>query len=223
MAELSSIQKQTLELFKKSPLKDQFYWTGGTLLSVVYLHHRQSTDLDFFSDNAFAYEQIIGFIQQIKKTLKLQKIESKKIFDRYEFFLRNKDKLRIEFVLYEHPKLKLRKKWQGISVDSLDDIAANKTMAFFDRNEPKDLYDLYFLLTQKQYTVTKLLKLAEKKFGVKFAESAFWSESYKNMRELDSLQPFLIAKTPKEKSKIINKIRNYFIENSTNHLHQIID
>jgi len=36
-----------------------------------------------------------------------------------------------------------------VLVDSLEDIAANKIMALFDRNDPKDLVDLYFFLTKK--------------------------------------------------------------------------
>jgi hypothetical protein len=99
MAELTSSQKKVLDLFKKSSLKNQFYWTGGTLLSFLYLHHRQSKDLDFFSDSPFSYEKVIKFVNQIKKELGLKKkVEERKIFDRREFFLENKDKLRIEFV-----------------------------------------------------------------------------------------------------------------------------
>lgn len=222
MFELTSGQKKVLDLFKKSPLKKQFYWTGGTLLSVFYCHHRQSKDLDFFSDSPFSYEQIIGFIHQLKRKLKLPKIEQKKIFDRFEFFLHNKDKLRLEFVFYHHPKLKTRKKWQGIFIDSLDDIATNKTMAFFERNDPKDLCDLYFLFTKKKYTVKRLLKLVEKKFGIKFSESSFWSESYKSIRDLDNLKPLLIAKNLKERGEIIKRIQNYFIDHSTKYLHRVI-
>ncbi|MBT9171417.1 MAG: hypothetical protein DDT18_01792 [Actinobacteria bacterium] len=222
MAELTPTQKQVIDLFKKSPLKNQFYWTGGTLLAVLYLHHRQSKDLDFFSNTRFSSEQLIGFINQIKKTLKISKIEQKKIFDRYEFFLDNKDELRIEFVFYEHPKLKPRKKWQGIWVDSLEDIAANKTMAFFDRNDPKDLCDIYFLLTKKKFDVKQLLKLVEKKFGLSFSESMFWSEGYKAFKELDNLKPLLLVKTPKERKQIIEEIKNYFTHHSTQYLHRII-
>jgi hypothetical protein len=52
-----------------------------------YLHHRKSKDLDFFSEKPFTYNQIIGFIRDLKEKLKLKKIEEKKIFDRWEFFL----------------------------------------------------------------------------------------------------------------------------------------
>ncbi len=67
MKELNSLQKQVLDLFSKSSLKNTFYWTGGTLLSFVYLKHRISNDLDFFSDKPFGYNQIIGFIKELKK------------------------------------------------------------------------------------------------------------------------------------------------------------
>lgn len=216
MNELIPIQKQTLEFFGKSLLKDKFYWTGGTLLSFFHLHHRHSTDIDFFSDSAFSYEQIIPFIRELKKELKLSKIEEKRIFDRYEFFVHNKNKLRIEFVLYEYPKLSPRKKWKGINLDSLDDIATNKMMALFDRSDPKDLYDLYFLMTKKKYSLQKLLKMVEKKFGVEFSESIFWSESHKAAKDLSDLKPLVSDK------KTIEQAKEYFIANSNKYLNKVL-
>ena len=218
MAEITPLQKKVLDLFSNSPLKDKFYWTGGTLLSFFYLHHRRSRDLDFFSDKPFSYNQIIGFVRGLKKQLKLKEIEEKKIFDRWEFFLHDKEELRIEFVFYDHPKLKPQKKWQGIFIDSLEDIAANKVVAFFDRNDPKDLVDLYFLLVKKKFEVKTLLKLVEKKFGVKLAEGSFWSESFKSLKNLKKISPLLIAKNSREKQKIINKIENYFTTKSAEYL-----
>ncbi len=216
--EIFPIQKKVLELFKETPLKEKFYWTGGTLLSFFYLHHRQSNDLDFFTEKPFNRNQVIKFINLLGKKLKLKHIEEKKIFDRYNFFLHNKKKLRIEFALYEHPALLPRKKWSGIFIDSLDDIAANKTMAFFDRNDPKDLYDIYFLLTKKKYSVKKLLKLTKKKFNIEFSKSAFWSEAFKSLRDLENLKPLFLVKTPKQKQKLIKEIKEYFSDQSNQYL-----
>lgn len=221
--ELNSLQSQTLDLFSRSFLRDKFYWTGGTLLSLVYLQHRRSNDLDFFSDEPFNYNQIIGFIRNLKKELKLFKIEEKKIHDRWEFFLFNKKQTRLEFVYYPHPKIKSRKKYNGIYIDSLDDIAANKLMAFFDRNDPKDLFDLYFLLTKKEYKIKKLIKLVEKKFGVRFGESAVFSEAYKSMKELNNLRPLILAKNLKEKQRIIKQIQEYFIDRANRYLRQVLE
>jgi predicted nucleotidyltransferase component of viral defense system len=223
MPEITPFQKKVLKLFKDSSLKDQFYWTGGTLLSVLYLHHRQSKDLDFFSDKSFSRSQVLKFVLHLKEELKLTKVEQTKIFDRYEFFLHNKETLRLEFVFYPHPKLKARIQREGIYIDSLDDIAANKAMAFFDRNDPKDLFDLYFLLKKKRYKVSRLLELIKQKFGVELAESTFWSECYKSFKDLANLKPLLLAKTPKAKAKIIKEVKDYFINQSTQFLHRIIE
>ena len=212
--ELFPIQKKALDLFKESNLNGKFYWTGGTMLSFVYLKHRLSADLDFFSETSFGYNDVIEFVSKLKTALNLSKIEGKKVFDRHEFFLTNSENVRLEFVFYNFPALKPRKKWEGIFIDSLDDVAANKTMAFFDRNDAKDLFDLYFLIKKEKFTPQKLLKLVEKKFNVKFSESAFWSESFKSFEKLGNLMQFLIAENDKEKGKILDEIKEYFTKNS---------
>lgn len=217
MREITSLQKETLELFRRSLLSKNFYWTGGTVLAVFYLHHRRSRNLDFFSDSPVNYNEIIRFVRLLKQEVKLKELKEKKIFDRWEFILKDREELRLEFVYYNHPKLKPRKKWSGIYVDSFDDIATNKLMAFLDRNDPKDLVDLYFILTKGGYKITRLLKLVEKKFGVKIEKGSIWSEAFKSLEDLDRLRPLLIAK-PKEVKKILEEIKNYFVSHSHQYL-----
>ena len=215
MSELNEIQKKVLNFLSKSPLAKKFYFTGGALLGAHYLHHRKSKDLDFFSDEAVSYGEALKFIEELKKELRLDKVKEKKIYDRHEFFISNGNEVRMEFVYYNHPKIKRRKKWDGVFIDSLDDIAANKLMAFFDRNEPKDLFDLYFLITREGYKIQKLLKLVEKKFGVTFSKTAVFSEAYKALNDLDNLKPLLLVSNNKEADKLIKEIKDYFISNST--------
>ncbi len=219
---LTPLQKRVIDLFGKSPLKDKFYWTGGTALSYFYLRHRLSNDLDFFSDEPFIYEELAIFIKKLKDKLHLPYLEETKIFDRREFLLHNKEKLRLEFVYYPYPNIKKRKLWKEIYVDSLDDIAANKLISFFDRNDPKDLFDLYFLLTKKKYTTERLIKLTEKKFGIKLSKSAIFSEFYKTAKDLKELKPFILAKSPEEKQKIIKEINNYFIHQANKYLRKFL-
>lgn len=215
MTELNEIQKKVLNFLSKSPLAEKFYFTGGTLLAAFYLHHRKSKYLDFFSDNLVAHNEIIEFINELKKELQLQKVKEKKIYDRFEFFISNGNEAKAEFVHYNHSKIKKRKKWNGVYIDSLDDIAANKLMVFFDRNEPKDLFDLYFLITKKGYKVQKLLKLTEKKFGVSFSKTAVFSESFKALDNLENLKPLFLTKNNEESEKLIKEIKDYFVSNST--------
>jgi len=221
MVELEPIQKKTLKLFAKSAIKDRFYWTGGTLLSHLYLHHRQSQDLDFFTDKPFLYNRVNSFVSGLKTALNLHSIEKNKIYDRWDFFLHNEQELRIEFVLYEFPKLKLRKKWQGIYIDSLDDLAVNKTMALFDRNDPKDLIDLYFLLTKAGYKINILLKGVEKKFGLSIDEDSFWSECLKSLKDIKIVEPLLVAKNKEKQKEIIEKAQEYFSSKSVSYLKRV--
>ncbi|MBI2430617.1 MAG: nucleotidyl transferase AbiEii/AbiGii toxin family protein [Candidatus Levybacteria bacterium] len=139
-----------------------------------------------------------------------------KIFDRHEFLFENKEVLRLEFVHYNHEKKTLGKKelLLGVQIDSLVDIAANKTFAYFDRNEPKDLFDVYFLLQKGGFTPIKLLSLVEQKFGVSFDESSFWSEAFKSFPLLYTLRPLLLQKGNEKQEDLLKNIEDYFKEGS---------
>lgn len=208
---LTKNQRILIDLLGSSPLRQKFYWTGGTLLAHHFLHHRNSLDMDFFSENKFSYDELIPFIQKIKEKTGITKIEEFKIYDRWEFILKNSEITRFEFVYYNHDRKRLRslEKLYGIFVDSLEDMAANKLMAFFDRNEPKDLFDIYFLL-KKKFSLKKLLSLAEEKVSVKFSEFMFWSECTKSLASLNQLKPLLFEKNPEKQNLLFQKITDYF-------------
>lgn len=222
---LTNAQEKVLSLLANSPLADKFYWTGGTLLSYHYLHHRKSVDLDFFSEEPFSFDEINTFAQEIKKNVGFEKMSYKKIFDRFEFIFENPEALRIEFVLYNHDKKTLhkREKLQGIYIDSLEDIAANKILAYFDRVEPKDLFDIYFLLTQKEFTVNTLLELTHQKFGLVFSESTFWSESFKTLPLLHTLKPLIESENSESEIDVLRKIEDYFKKESVKFLRKNLE
>lgn len=216
MTDLTSVQKQVLNALSKSTLRKKFYWSGGTALSAVYLHHRKSQDLDFFSDQPFSYNLIIGFINNLKKTTGAKIVEEKKIFDRWNFFIHNHEEIRLEFVYYDHPKLDERKIYNGIMVDSFTDIAANKLITLFDRNEPKDVIDLFYILTKGKYEIKSLIKFVQKKFGVKVEESSVWSQSQKSIRDVYQLKPLLISgESPRD-------IEQFFKEKSKKYLDRVL-
>lgn len=213
---LTKAQEKVISNLANSPLNKKFYWTGGTLLAYHYLHHRRSLDLDFFSEEEFSFGEINQLVEEIKKDVDFKKVSYKKIFDRWEFIFENDEILRMEFVYYNHEKktLKKRNKLLGVYVDSLEDIAANKTMAYFDRNEPKDLFDIYFILKKEGFNPQKLLKLVHKKFGVSFNEALFWSEAFKSLPLLNELKPLMLEKEKKEQNSLLERIEDYFREAS---------
>lgn len=217
---LTSGQKKALELLAKSTLREHFYWTGGTLLAYHYLHHRKSIDVDLFSQEPFSFQEVDAFAQTLKNEGGFKKITYARIFDRHEFFFENGEELRVEFVYYNGEKKTLRKKGRllGVSIDSLEDVVANKVLAYFDRNEPKDLFDIYFIMTNCGFTAQKLIGLARQKTGIEFPESLFWSESYKSMALIKKLTPLLLEETEEDKRKLLTKIEAYFKEGSSQFL-----
>lgn len=213
---LTSSQKLAIGVFAHSPLQKKFYWTGGTLLAFHYLKHRRSLDLDFFSDVEFRLDEITPFVQRFKEEGGFRGVKYQKVFDRYEFLFENRESLRVEFVYYDHQKKRLGERGEllGVCIDSLEDIAANKMMSYFDRREPKDLFDLYFLLTKTSFTPQKLLNLVQKKFGIEFDESSFWSEAFKVLPLLSELKPLMLESNETKKDALLQKIERYFKDKS---------
>lgn len=99
---LSNIQEKAISILASSSLAEKFYWTGGTLLSFHYLNHRNSLDLDFFSEKEFVFDEVNQLAKKIKNEIGFNKINFIKIFDRFEFIFENSEILRIEFVYYNH-------------------------------------------------------------------------------------------------------------------------
>lgn len=221
---LTEIQEQVLLSLSQSPLRKIFYWTGGTLLSYYYFQHRQSYDLDFFSQAPFTFHQINELVQEIKKKGNFQKVESRKIYDRWEFMFYDHESLRIEFVYYNHLRRTLgkRKLLKGVFIDSLEDIAANKTVSLFDRSEPKDLFDLFFIIKKGTFTVKRLLKLSSEKFGVSFTEDQFWSRALELLALLQTIKPLLFKKTEREKQRSLTKVETFFRLQSKKYLNQML-
>jgi len=217
MTELNKNQKILIKLLSASLLVKKFYLSGGTALSAFYLHHRLSVDLDFFSDKPFSYEELTVFLNTVKEKFNLKDIPVVKIFDRWQFTIEAKEPVKIEFVYFNHEKKRLRplKKYMNIFVVSLDNIAANKTLAYFDRNEPKDLFDLYYLINISGFTVPHLLQIVKDKFGIKFSEFSFWSESTKSLELLKSLNPLIIDKNSE---LLLKKISSFFLEEGSRSL-----
>lgn len=209
-----------------SDLKDRFYWTGGTLLAHYYLHHRKSFDLDFFSDNTFSRDELTPFLEGVKTALRVDSLVERKIYDRWEFVASGRDPvLRFEFVHYNHEKMRLLPltPYRGLMIDSLADLAANKVMAYLDRNQPKDLLDIYVLLKKKKYTVPKLLALLNQKFGVHISEFTFWTESTKQLKNLDSLLPYLLLSDPIKQGEYLKEIKYFFLDQGKNFLSTILE
>jgi hypothetical protein len=92
------------------------------------------------------------------------------LFDRRIFLLpvAPGSALKVEFTRYPFPPCEGGSEIDGVRVDSLRDILANKLLALTERSEPKDLVDLYCgLRAEGAPAIDGLVDDAERKFGVK--------------------------------------------------------
>ncbi len=175
---LTAEQQEALGIIaKQDDISSIFYLSGGTALAEFYLGHRYSDDLDFFTDQEdFPQLTIEKTIRNIQQAIKAESIGYRKIYDRRLFFLKKADgELKIEFTYYPFTRLEAGQNKDGLTIDSLKDIAANKWMALVDRIEPKDFVDLYFII-KNGFTLEEIQKLVEKKFHFHFDPITMGSE-----------------------------------------------
>lgn len=148
------------EIFPKT-----FYFTGGTALSAVYLHHRKSEDLDFFSETDFDDEPLLKIMSDISSSMQTIPRFTIKYNSRiFELVKGNELVIKIDFVYQPFKRLENGPTLKGFPVDSLLDIATNKLLTINQRTEVKDFVDLFFLL--KKFTIWDLLYALKKKYNI---------------------------------------------------------
>ncbi len=159
-------QQLLLDAFRKdSGFTSQFYFSGGTALSLHYLHHRVSVDLDFFSGEKFSPQSILAKVNSWREEYKFE-IDYAPLEDMQVFNLNfpNNNSVKVDFVYYPYSRIEKGEKINSIDVDSITDIAVNKLLLTQQRTEVKDFVDLYFLL--EKFTVWDLMEGVKKKFKV---------------------------------------------------------
>ncbi len=159
-------------------LRSHFYFTGGTALSSVYLQHRDSEDLDFFSENAFNSEVVFDKLTQWsdhdKFGIDLRTIENINVF---QLTFPKNVPLKVDFVYYRHKRIEAGQIIDGLQIDSLFDIAINKLLTTNQRTQVKDFVDLYFLL--QTFSIWDLMEGVRVKFKVKLDPYIIASDFFK--------------------------------------------
>lgn len=146
---LTPFQKQILTAVGHSPLSTSCYLTGGTTLAAYYLYHRYSEDLDFFTAVQESISTVTPFISQVASELGAT-VEFTRTFGSFvECFVSEPggERVKLDFAFdtpYRLLPTQLDTRF-GIQVDNVTDIACNKLSALFDRSEPKDFVDIYFI------------------------------------------------------------------------------
>lgn len=119
---------------------------GGAALSGVHLGHRLSRDVDVFFDDKRAIRELLPQLADLSAELggQFRLVRDGGAFVRGVLQLPQAS-LDLDLVYDPSKPLAPRDTVQGVVVDSLADLRANKLTCLLSRNEPRDLVDICFL------------------------------------------------------------------------------
>jgi len=137
-----------------------FYLAGGTALA-IYLRHRISEDLDWFTENRIPDPlALAGELQGSGIPFAVSQVDRGTLHGQLHG-------VRISFLEYRYPLLSPLAEWTefGCLLASLEDIACMKLSAIAQRGSKKDFIDLYALM-EAGLGLAKTLELYRKRFRV---------------------------------------------------------
>lgn len=152
-----AIEPGTLGLLKElqsiTVLKD-FHLAGGTSLA-MQIGHRQSIDLDLFTQNDFDTNSLLEYLED---SFKFALIFSSK--NTLKGCIGN---VNIDLITHKYPLVKSLIIEDGVRLLSIEDIAAMKLNAIAGNGtRSKDFVDIYFIL--KQYSINDILGFYKTKY-----------------------------------------------------------
>ena len=186
-----------LQAIAASPLHDLLAFKGGTAIKKIYVpEYRFSEDLDFtlpdtHETNADLQTAIEGLfpwlVREANITLAIRKVEehaggNPTIYLNYAGPLQaditrrflKVDFSRDEALVFPTEKMPIRSSYSDcqaqqdvLVVYSLEEIMAEKLRSLLTRTEPRDLYDIHYLLTNRMVDVEKLAFGIAPKFEAK--------------------------------------------------------
>jgi len=191
---LTPRQEQLLELaVQEDYIVENFYLSGGTALASWYLHHRESVDLDFFSDHSFDYDLVRRWFAQNRQALE---IDSVQIDEDYGFmsahiWYLDRSVLYVDFNNYVAKRIKSSISWRGLAIDSFYDIIVNKIDTLATRPRGRDYVDFYFGSRKKHFPMAKLIADAETKFHEKI-DPVILAKNFLKVTEYKDLPKMLV-------------------------------
>lgn len=197
---------QLIKVFQKNRLSflKNFYLSGGTALS-LQINHRQSIDLDFFSQKDFDPQAVQKELETLSKLTDLELDKNT-----LNAFLKG---VQVQFLGYPYPLLKPAYNWEGINISSVLDIACTKLQTISQRGSKKDFVDLYFILNK--YSLKELFQKMDQKYPKANFNKVHLLKSLTYFVDAD-LQPMpkMRQKTDWEKIKkvIVKKVINFKIQ-----------
>lgn len=160
MLQTQTVESRTFSLLKELmavPELGGFLLVGGTALSLLY-GHRQSIDIDLFSEHPFDYDLVAGTLQmQFGSQFVLEDKPR-----RFGIFC-NIDGIKVDLVYYPHPHIRPDREISGIRFISTEDIAAMKVQAVLGRARKKDFWDIAALL--EHFAIADFIDFHKQKYN----------------------------------------------------------
>ena len=197
---LTFTQSHFLELAQSDKsIIANFYLTGGTALSAFYYFHRESQDLDLFCERREVDPVAVdAFLKKIKRKFGIKEIKKSQFLGLVSrlLVLKNREILKVDFNYYPFLRIDRGVKFKNLEVDSVYYIAT------------RDYVDLYFILTQEDYSLDRLIIDAKAKFDwhidrVNLASQFSRVTDFLRTKELPKM---LVPFNPKEMEKFFLKL-----------------
>lgn len=136
-----------LQLITEPTIEEHFFLTGGTALSVFYLHHRTSNDLDLFSLQEVNISEIGFWIKGMWPGEIVTLRESPHFLSC--LIRETKIDLVIDPLSIDEQRPSVTfENGHKIQIDTIRNIISNKLCTCVSRTEPKDYVDLYALFKE---------------------------------------------------------------------------
>jgi hypothetical protein len=123
-----------------------FFLTGGGVLVGFVLGHRTTHDLDIFTTDEGAMANADGLARALAAAVgaELESLQTTPDHRRY-LFTRDSESTRVDFVHDRGPQLMHKPLRDGVPMDTVEEIIANKITTLASRSEIRDVVDLYCL------------------------------------------------------------------------------
>jgi len=201
----ASIEQRQL-LIELAKISSDFLLTGGTALSVFYLHHRISEDIDLFSRKK-------GSVRNLKEEVRRRWTNIYVIKETDTFFSAKIENVKIDIV-ESQPESKTNRPIinlddVALEIDNLHNIATNKLTTLLSRSDPKDFIDFHYLIALGEFNYKKILQGAIKKDGSfdDTANAAYYIESNMKLVKRRTDWPEMLLQV--EKSEIFKTAESY--------------
>lgn len=171
------------------------FLSGGTALGAFYLGHRRSADLDLFTRKSADYDHRVRQFLRVLDLAHLPAAAGSAGLGFRRFVVSDgSEAVPVDLVLdTAEPIAAPTITAEGLAVDSLDDIAANKLGAILGRAEVRDYIDLFFLAKAGKDPLAFLPAARRRDGGLNPAVLAFVLSEVRVNRVPDDLEKPLSA------------------------------